>query len=110
MISNKSDLFKKGGLKSKVFTIESLGGEQLEITEMSLLARQKMMSLIASESGDNQGDVGGLVASSCVPILKGVTPEEVVSTLKPEVIEEIAGYVMQLSGIGESDDEDSPKN
>ena len=103
MITDKTTLFARAHLKRELVSIAALGGEQIEIVEMTLGTRGKLSQLV---SDGRFADVAALVASECVPILKGTSADEISTSMAPSVLEEISAAAMKLSGLTE----DSEKN
>jgi hypothetical protein len=103
LITSRDDLFDRGKLKTAVVTIDTIGGDQVSIRELTLAARSKVSEMV---SGGKLADVSAFVVATCVPALDGVSPEEVSASMSPSVVEEISTAVLRLSGLTE----DAEKN
>ena len=98
-MTSAAEIFAKGGLARKSVEIEALG-VSVDIVEMTLAQRGEMMALV--EAG-KPAEVGPFAVASCVPVMFEKTPEDIVNSLSPAVIEQIASAVFDLSGLGEGD-------
>lgn len=99
-----TDIFIKGALKRECVQIESLGGDSVEVTELSLKARAQVTELYTDGKG---ALVPAVIAVSCVPCLAEHTQEDIETQMNPDVVQELASAVMRLSGMV---DDDAKKN
>ncbi len=103
MIRDKAALFGAARLKSKVVKLDSLPGEEIEITELSLAGRAGLSEIIKE---GNAYKIGLKVAAQCVPILADVAEDEIATKLNPDVVVEISNKVFELSGLLEEEKKD----
>ncbi len=94
-------IFEKAALKRAIIEVPALGGEAVEVVELSLKGRSRIMELYNSQ---NAALVPAAVAAMCVPDLADRTEEDIAAGMQPEVLQEIAAEVMALSGISDEDD------
>lgn len=96
------DIFSAGGLKRATVFIKSLGME-IDVRELTMRERGVIMQLT---SDDRTVEIGEFVAQACVPAFADKTVDDIVNSLSPDVIDEIAAAAFKLSGVTE----DAEKN
>lgn len=104
---NRKQFLKAAALKKKTITMD---GDELEITELSMAQRSKLMDAVRDESVDVMRKTA-LIVCMGVSFFDETNPADVdeVAALG-EVIMDVSNQILSLSGLGDDSVKEAEKN
>ena len=91
------DLYRAGALARKTVRLESRGID-VEIQELTVAARAEIMDLNAA---GEQSMIGPVVVKYGTVAMKDEDVDTIANSLSPDMVSELAGHIMTLSGLGD---------
>ena len=107
MISDKAAFFQ-ASLKRKTIAVDALGGEQIEIRELGLRARDEISGAAKEKDGELLA-VPLIAVRHGVPVLADATDDELRDSVGLAALNEIATAVFAISGVTEGSMERAEK-